>query len=53
MDYFRIMPGAKSVHAGECLEGGFIGADWKAPDLTESTSGPLLRELEGPCRLKF
>ena len=35
MDYFRIMPGAKSVHAGDCLEGGFIGADWEAPDLTE------------------
>ena len=35
MEYYRIMPGAKSVHAGECLEGGFIGADWEAPDLTE------------------
>ena len=35
MDYFRIMPGAKSVHARECLEGGFIGADWEAPDLTD------------------
>ena len=35
MDYFRIMPGAKSAHARECLEGGFIGADLEVPDVTE------------------
>lgn len=34
MKYYRIMPGAKSVFADECLDGDFIGADWEAPDLT-------------------
>lgn len=27
-EYYRIMLGRKSVHAGECLRGGFIGADF-------------------------
>ena len=35
MEYYRIMPGAKSIFATECLEGGFIGGDWAVPDLTD------------------
>ena len=26
--YFRLMLGAKSVHAAECFEGNFVGADY-------------------------
>jgi restriction system protein len=26
--FFRVMLGKKSIHAEECLEGGFIGGDW-------------------------
>ena len=33
--YYRIMAGAKSIHAATCHEQGFIGADWDfAQDLT-------------------
>jgi restriction system protein len=30
--YYRIMPGAKSVHADECFSGNFIGADYGITD---------------------
>jgi restriction system protein len=32
--YYRIMLGPKSIHAAECLKGGFIGTDFIADDLT-------------------
>ncbi len=28
MDYYRIMPGKKSIYAADCLQGSFIGCDW-------------------------
>jgi restriction system protein len=39
--YYRIMPGAKSIHAEECFKGNFIGADYGIKfdlraDLTEN-----------------
>ena len=35
--YFRVMLGAKSVHAEQCLAEGFIGTDFLiAEDLTQS-----------------
>jgi len=30
--YYRIMLGRKSIHAEECLKGGFIGADYGIDD---------------------
>jgi restriction system protein len=37
--YWRIMPGAKSMHLKECMEQGFIGGDWGMPgDLTNDLS---------------
>lgn len=37
-NYYRIMLGRKSAHAAECLEGGFIGADY---DIDEDLSRKL------------
>ena len=34
--YYRVMPGGKSIYAGECHENGFVGADWFSTiDLTD------------------
>ena len=37
-NYYRVMLGRKSSHAPECLEGGFIGADF---DIDQNLSGKL------------
>jgi restriction system protein len=35
-EYFRIMPGKKSLYAQECINGNFIGGDWNVhTDLTD------------------
>jgi restriction system protein len=39
--YYRVMLGAKSIHADACLSGGFIGTDF---DLHENLSGKLPAE---------
>ena len=39
--YFRIMPGARSVHVSICREQGFIGGDW---GISQDLSGQLPEE---------
>lgn len=36
--FYRVMPGRKSVHIDECINGGFIGGDW---DFTNDLTGHL------------
>jgi restriction system protein len=40
-DYYRVMLGRKSVYASQCIEGGFIGADF---GIDEDLSGKLPEE---------
>ncbi|MDD9892131.1 MAG: endonuclease NucS [Gammaproteobacteria bacterium] len=37
-NYYRIMPGPKSIYAKECLDGGYIGGDW---GISQDLSGAL------------
>ena len=45
--FYRVMPGRKSVHIDDCLDGGFIGGDWGfTEDLSEAypkIGGSLIR----------